>query len=181
MKKKEKETIIETDKNDPIAEDYIVEDEQPEAAADEQPKDSLADEYLAVAQRLQADFDNFRKRNANVRADAMLDGKLEVIKGVLPIADNLARALAQEEKDGGSGTLFDGLTLIYKQALQLLSDQGVEEIPDLGEQFDPNLHAAVMQVPATGDQKPNEIVEVFQKGYKLKDKVIRYTMVKVAN
>ena len=149
----------------------------------EQPQDEVAlkrDEYLAMAQRIQADFDNFRKRNANVRADAIIDGKLEAIKAFLPVVDNLERAVIEEQKNQHESTLLSGLILIIKQIKDMLASLGVAEVGAVGEDFDPNLHNAVLQAPPEGNQKSGQITEVFAKGYKLGDKVIRYTMVKVA-
>lgn len=175
-KKTEKDTQTEAAQQDAVNEDYITEEQPPEQ---KQATDKAA-EYLAMAQRLQADFDNYRKRTAAVRADAMLDGKVEVLKGLLPIVDNLGRALEHEEKDGAKGGLYEGLTLVYKQMQELLCQLCVEEISALGQPFDPNLHNAVMQAPAEEGQKANEVTEVFQKGYKINERVIRYAMVKVA-
>ena len=135
------------------------------------------DDTVAMAQRLQADFDNYRRRNAAVYADALLEGKLEVIKGLLPVLDNLDRALAGEQE--GSGSLYEGLVMIRKQLIDLIHSMGVEEIGAEGEAFDPNYHNAVMQSDCASGQKPGEIAEVLIKGYKLGDKIVRHTMVRV--
>ena len=121
--------------------------------------------------------DNYRRRNAAVYADALLEGKLEVIKGLLPVLDNLDRALAGEQE--GSGSLYEGLVMIRKQLIDLIHSMGVEEIGAEGEAFDPNYHNAVMQSDCASGQKPGEIAEVLIKGYKLGDKIVRHTMVRV--
>jgi grpE len=148
-------------------------EEQPLKEAGE----TQADYYINLAKRVQADFDNYRRRNAAVYADALLEGKLEVIKGLLPVLDNLDRALAGEQK--GSGSLYEGLVMIRKQLIDLIHSMGVEEIGAEGEAFDPNYHNAVMQSDCASGQKPGEIAEVLIKGYKLGDKIVRHTMVRV--
>ncbi len=140
---------------------------------------SKEEEYLALAQRIQADFDNYRKRNVSLRADALADGKVEAIKAFLPVMDNLERALETERKNNTEGSLMEGLELVLKQMAQALADLGVEEIEAAGKPFDPACHNAVMQIPCAEGQKPGEVAQVFSKGYKIKDKVIRYSMVQV--
>ena len=134
------------------------------------------DYYIDIARRTQADFDNYRKRTVSARAEAIVDGKLEAIKAFLPVIDNIDRALLHA-KDGDA--VADGLKLIRKQVEKTLEDLNVELIGAVGDKFDPNLHEAVLQEPASEGMESGVISEVFQKGYKLGDKVIRYTMVKV--
>ncbi len=154
--------------------DYV----QPEEKEQEEAPSKEA-EYLLLAQRIQADFDNYRKRNASLRADAMADGKVEVVKTFLPVMDNLERALVTERENGTEGTLMEGLELVLKQMMQALKDLGVEEIEALGNPFDPACHNAVMQVPCTEGQKPGTVAAVLVKGYKIGEKIIRYSMVQV--
>lgn len=151
---------------------------QPEAEEKEETPNKEA-EYLLLAQRIQADFDNYRKRNASVRVDAMADGKAEAVKTFLPVMDNLERALVTERENGTEGTLMEGLELVLKQMTQALADLGVEEIEALGSPFDPACHNAVMQVPCTEGQKPGTIAAVLVKGYKIGEKILRYSMVQV--
>ena len=133
-------------------------------------------DYLKDLLRVQAEFDNYRKRTVSARAEAIVDGKLEAIKAFLPVIDNIDRALLHA-KDGDA--VADGLKLIRKQVEKTLEDLNVELIGAVGDKFDPNLHEAVLQEPASEGMESGVISEVFQKGYKLGDKVIRYTMVKV--
>ena len=120
------------------------------------------DEYLDQLRRSQADFQNFRRRNQTSRADGFADGVEEVIGAMLPAIDNLERAIAAGEES----PLLEGVKIF-----------GLEEIPAQGEAFDPELHHAVMK-EVTDD--PGKVIEVFQKGYRVKDKIIRYAMVKVS-
>ena len=134
-----------------------------------------AEEYLNLAQRVQADFDNYRRRNQNVRADAFEDGAKEFIKTLLPVVDNLERALQAETTDEN---IHAGVELVYKQLCEVLKKRGVTVIDRLGEKFDPNLENAVMQ--GTEDEGEKGCVcAVLQKGYKLGDTVLRHAMVKV--
>ena len=132
------------------------------------------DEYLDSLRRSQADFQNFKRRNQTARADGYQDGLCDTITAMLPVIDNLERALdAAQEGD----PLAEGGKMTLKMMLDALSRFGFEEVPAEGEEFDPEKHNAVMR--ETGDE-PGKVLEVFQKGYKVKDKIIRYAMVKVA-
>ena len=134
-----------------------------------------AEEYLTLAQRVQADFENFRRRNKATRAEAYEDGAREFIKQLLPVVDNLERAVAQESSDE---TLMTGVKLVHKQLMETLEKRGVTVIDRPGEKFDPNLENAVMQ--GTADEgEPGTVCVVLQKGYKMGDFVLRHAMVKV--
>ena len=134
-----------------------------------------AEEYLDMAQRLQAEFENYRRRTKATRAEAFEDGAREFIKTLLPVMDNLERAAAQESADEG---LLTGVKMVVKQLSELLEKRGVTVIDRLGEPFDPNLENAVMQ--GTSDEgEPGTVCAVLQKGYKMGDSVLRHAMVKV--
>lgn len=133
------------------------------------------DETVNLAQRLQADFDNFRKRNASVYSESREEGIRSAISELLPVLDGFDRAFQNETSDA---LWADGIKLLHKQLLDQLQKLGLCEIEtDSG--FDPNMHEAVMQVEAEGKES-GEIVEVYRKGYKVKDKIIRHSMVTVA-
>ena len=135
-----------------------------------------AEEYLALAQRTQADFDNFRRRNESVRADAFADGQRSVATAMLAVLDNLERALAAPAAEGDS--LRTGVEMTHKQMLAAYEKLGVTVIDRLGEKFDPNLENAVMQgTPDEGE--PGTVCAVLMKGYKLGEQVLRHAMVKV--
>ena len=134
------------------------------------------DEYLDSLRRTQADFQNFKRRNQTARADGYEDGVREAIAAMLPSIDNLERALDAADKAGVNDGLTDGVRMTLNTLLDGLKRFGFEEVPSLGEQFDPEKHHAVMR--EAGDE-PGKILEVFQKGYRVKDKIIRYAMVKV--
>ena len=134
-----------------------------------------AEEYLNLAQRVQADFDNFRRRNQSVRADAFEDGARELVKTLLPVVDNLERALAAESTDD---TLKAGVAMVYKQLMDVLSKRGVEVIDRPGEVFDPNLETAVLQGTEEDGEK-GTVCQVLQKGYRMGGVILRSAMVKV--
>lgn len=132
------------------------------------------DEYLGMAQRVQADFDNFRRRNQSVRAEAFEDGAASFIKTILPVCDNLERAL----DNAGDTPLAEGVRLVQKQLLEALNKRGVSVIDRLGQPFDPRLEDAVIQgSPEEGE--PGTIGQVLLKGYQMGDNVLRHAMVKV--
>lgn len=132
-------------------------------------------------QRTLAEFDNFRKRTMKEKASMYDDGVRDTIEKLLPMFDNLERAISSVEgKVDEDDPLFKGVKLTDKQLKEILAAMGVEEIKALGEKFDPNLHAAVAHVDDE-NYGENEVIYDMLKGYKYKDKVIRHSMVKVAN
>lgn len=131
------------------------------------------DDYLDSLRRTQADFQNFKRRNQTARADGYTDGICDSIEAILPVIDNLERAIAAAQE---GDPLADGVKMTLKMLFDNLKKFGFEEVPALGEEFDPELHNAVMR-ESTDD--PGKVLEVFQKGYRVKDKIIRYAMVKV--
>ena len=133
----------------------------------------LNDRYLRVC----AEYDNFRRRSQKEREALYADIKADTITKFLPVYDNLERALKQGTEDEA---YRKGVEMIMNQFNSTMEKLGVTEIESLGQKFDPALHNAVMHVddPEKGE---NEIVEVFQKGFKIGDKVVRFAMVKVAN
>ena len=131
------------------------------------------DKYM----RLLAEYDNYRKRTQKEKEVSWTNAKAETIKELLPVYDNLARALQQETADEAYAK---GVEMIMTQMKNALEKLGVEAIPAAGQTFDPNLHNAVMHVDDE-DLGENVVAEVFQDGFKLGDKIIRHAMVKVAN
>ena len=134
-------------------------------------------EYLALAQRVQADFENYRRRNETIRADAYADGRKDVAAVMLPVLDNLERAVdaASESPDEA---LKNGVELVLKQMAEVYQKLDVTPIDRKGEKFDPNLENAVLQ--GTEDEgEPGTVCQVLQKGYRMGDRVLRHAMVKV--
>ena len=127
--------------------------------------------------RLAAEYDNYRRRSQKEKESAWADSKAETAAAFLPVYDNLERALKQETADEA---YKKGVEMTMTQLKEVLSKLGIQEIPALGETFDPNLHNAVMHVEDENAGE-NTIVEVFQAGFRTEEKVIRFSMVKVAN
>ena len=134
-------------------------------------------EYLAMAQRVQADFENYRKRNETVRADAFADGRREVAAAMLPVLDNLERAVGAAA-DSADEALKNGMELVLKQMTDIYQKMDVTPIDRKGERFDPNLENAVLQGTAE-EGEPGTVCQVLQKGYRMGDRVLRHAMVKV--
>ncbi|MUV39585.1 Protein GrpE [Lentibacillus sp. JNUCC-1] len=157
-----------------------VEDEQVEALKSElvslkNEKDQLQERLL----RVQAEFDNFKKRSQKEKEAERMYKSQDLAQEILPVLDNFNRALAVETNEENKSFL-EGMNMINNQLVNALESAGVKGIDAVGEPFDPNLHHAVMQVE--DDQyEANTVVEELQKGYMLKDRVIRPAMVKVNN
>jgi molecular chaperone GrpE len=142
-----------------------------------------ADEYLALAQRTQADFENFRKRMARDAAAAEVRGVGRLARELLPALDNLGRALAAAEAGGEHATpehhLTSGIRLVHDELLAALARVGIEPFSPQGERFDPTEHEAVAQHPIEGAES-GTVVEVYQRGYRLDGSVLRPARVVVA-
>lgn len=142
-------------------------------------KEQKCSEYLNMLQRTAAEFDNFKKRTAKEKEAIYNDGVSDTLSAFLPLIDSMERA-EKSFSESEDKSLKEGFDLIMRQMKEALNKIGIKEIKSVGEQFDPELHNAVMHIDdeAFG---ANEIVEEFQKGYILEEKVIRHSMVKVAN
>ena len=130
--------------------------------------------------RQMAEFDNFRKRTDKEKSHMYDYGAKEILEKILPVVDSFERGLGAIKEDQKSDPFAGGMEMIYKQLMTVLESAGVTVIPAVGEKFDPDLHNAVMHEDDDSGRE-NEIVEEFQKGYKYKDMVLRYSMVKVVN
>lgn len=138
-----------------------------------------AGRHLETAQRLQAEFDNYRKRMAREQEDAVKRAGQRIITEVLPALDNLERAVAHAEEAGGSSDLTDGVRMVLQQVLDVFAKEGVERIEPEGEPFDPNEHQAVGQ--AERDDVPEgTCVDMYQCGYRMHGRVLRPAAVVVS-
>jgi molecular chaperone GrpE len=154
------------------------EPEAAEAAGDDVARlERERDDYLEALQRLKAEFDNFRKRTARDREGIALAATREVVRDLLPVMDNLERAVAALG-DQGEG-IVAGLEMVRGQLAGLLQGHGVEEIPAHGEAFDPTVHEAIASVPSA-DHADGAVIEVVEKGYRHADHVLRPTRVVIA-
>lgn len=135
------------------------------------------EEYLNMAQRVQADFENYRRRNQNLRKEAFDDGARSFATTLLDVLDNLERAITASQNTPDEA-LKSGVEMVYRQLCEAFLKRGITPIDRLGEKFDPNLENAVMQgTPEEGE--PGTVCAVFQKGYQMEGSVLRHAMVKV--
>lgn len=185
MGKKDKEKAAKTEEiKEEQAEEIkeeTVETEKPAEEAKEEAKTADTSEELKGANdrylRLMAEYDNYRKRSLKEKEELSPMIKSDVVSKFLPVYDNLVRALAQSTEDEA---YRKGVEMIMKQFCTTLEKLGVTQTESLGKTFDPNIHNAVMHVEDE-TKGENEIVEVFQEGFMIGEKVIRFAMVKVAN
>ncbi len=145
------------------------------AELEEQIKDK-EDKYL----RMLAEYDNFKKRTQKEKESLYKEGIADSVANLLTVLDNLDRAASVDISQADAQSVVDGVNKILEQAKEVFSKMGVEEIPARGEKFDPELHNAVMH-EENDELEENTVSEVFLKGYKMGDKIIRHSMVKVAN
>ena len=178
---KKEETISEEVQEEGIQEEQSPEQQKiTELTAQLEEAKKQSEDYLDRLRRSMAEFDNYRKRTLKEKEQEKTKGVLEVVSTILPLMDNFERALAVIPEGEKDGAVAKGVEMMYQQFVTGLKNIGVEEIPALGEAFDPNKHNAVLHIEdETIDE--NIVCEVFQKGYSYKDQVVRYSMVKVAN
>ena len=169
--KETKETPVEETVETPAAEETTV--ETPEVNPWEAKYNAEHDSYL----RLAADYDNFRKRTIKEKEASYGNGKADAVEKLLPVYDNLERALNQPTEDEA---YKKGVEMTMNQLVSIFTGLGVEIFGEVGEEFDPNIHNAVMHTEEEGVEE-NTITQVFQKGFKLGDKIVRFAMVQVAN
>ena len=143
-------------------------------------KDEQIAELTDKLKRQLAEFENFRNRTDKEKSQMYAVGAKDVIEKILPVIDNFERGLKSIPEDQKGGPVASGMEMIYKQLITVLSDLGVTPIEAVGQEFDPNLHNAVMHAEDE-ELGENIVAEEFQKGYKYKDTVLRHSMVKVAN
>jgi molecular chaperone GrpE len=149
-------------------------EKDPLAVAEEQIAD-LKDKYL----RSVAEFDNYRKRTLKERTELILNGGEKVITALLPVIDDMERAIASGEKTDDPAVLREGMELICHKLMKVLEAQGVQRIDTQNADFDTDLHEAVAMVPGMGDDKKGKVIDCLTTGYKLNDKVIRHAKVAV--
>ena len=178
----EKESNTEENPQEEAADDTSAEDVEVEVVEESDPLEvankknaELNDKYI----RKVAEFDNYRKRTLKEKTDLILNGGEKTITKILPIIDDMERAIANGEKTDDVATLREGMDLIYKKFLKILQGEGVELISPVGEDFNTDYHEAIAMVPGMGDDKKGKVIDYVQTGYTLNGKVIRYAKVAV--
>ncbi len=187
----------ENDKQEEILEPELIEEEAAEELVEEilaESEDELLDELVTKLQtaeeeaaknldgwqRSQAEFANYRKRVERDKARMFEDITAQVIKSVLPVADDLNRALQDRPTEGEAGEWANGMELVYRKLLTTLENAGVTIMEVEGEMFDPNLHEAISQTESP-EHESGQIIEVIQQGYMIGDRVLRAALVRVAS
>ena len=161
-------------KETPESENAKKEEKDPLTAAKEE-IEALKDKYL----RSVAEFDNYRKRTMKEKAELILNGSEKAVQAILPVIDDMERALANAEKTDDTEVLKEGMKLIYHKTNKIMESLGVKKIETDNADFDTNFHEAVAMVPGMGDEKKGKVLDCVQTGYTLNDKVIRHAKVAV--
>ena len=170
-----KETENETSQNEGVDEINELEEAEslPKEDQLEEEVTSLKDKYT----RLFAEFDNYKKRTAKEKVDLLQSAGKDVITKLLPVLDDLDRAMAAMGEDEGSSSVREGVELIHAKLYRFLEQEGVKAMDALGKAFDPDFHEAITTIPAPSDDLKDKIVDVIEKGYFLNGKVLRYAKV----
>ena len=196
MKNMEEEEILDQQENeasdsvadeDTVVSDSVADNESAdtEAPAEEEEKDPLEQAQVEIEQlKTQilyktAEFDNYRKRTLKEKAELILNGGEKAVGAILPVIDDMERALANGEKTDDPAVLREGMELIYNKMMKAMESLGVKKIDTEDADFDTDLHEAVAMVPGMGDDKKGKVIDCLQTGYQLNDKVIRHAKVAV--
>ena len=196
MKNMEEEEILDQQENeasdsvadeDTVVSDSVADNESAdtEAPAEEEEKDPLEQAQAEIEQlKTQilyktAEFDNYRKRTLKEKAELILNGGEKAVSAILPVIDDMERALANGEKTDDPAVLREGMELIYNKMMKALESLGVKKIDTDNADFDTDMHEAVAMVPGMGDDKKGKVIDCVQTGYMLNDKVIRHAKVAV--
>lgn len=175
--------VEETDKEaEENAAEETVADKQEEESEEQDPLEKAQAEIEELKTQLlykAAEFDNYRKRTLKERAELILNGGEKFITAILPIIDDMERAIENGAKTDDPEILREGMTLIHQKFMKVLEAQGVNKIDTENADFDTDVHEAVAMVPGMGDDKKGKVIDCLQQGYKLNDKVIRHAKVAV--
>jgi molecular chaperone GrpE len=179
----DKEAVVEdTDEKTDEPREEVTEGQTEEAGEEKDPLE-LANEQIADLKdkylRQVAEFDNYRKRTLRERAELILNGGEKVITSLLPVLDDMERAIANGAKTEDPNVLREGMELIYHKLTKVLEGHGVNKIDTKDADFDTDIHEAVAMVPGMGDDKKGKVIDCLQTGYQLNDKVIRHAKVAV--
>lgn len=190
MEEKEKDKEIEIENGDENTQSEVETDEgevaaneaEEESAEEKDPLEAANDEIANLKDkylRSVAEFDNYRKRTLKEKAELILNGGEKAISAILPVLDDMERAIASGEKTDDPKVLREGMELIYTKFQKALESLGVKKIETTDADFDTDVHEAVAMVPGMGDDKKGKVLDCIQAGYKLNDKVIRHAKVAV--
>ena len=158
------------------------ESETPEPAEEKDPLEAAQEEIEQLKTQIlykTAEFDNYRKRTLKEKAELILNGGEKAVSAILPVIDDMERALANGEKTDDPAVLREGMELIYNKMMKALESLGVKKMDTDDADFNTDLHEAVAMVPGMGDDKKGKVIDCLQAGYQLNDKVIRHAKVAV--
>jgi len=180
----EEEADLETQENEASASaaDHDTDNPSEEAAEEKDPLEQAQAEIAELKNQLLykvAEFENYRKRTLKEKADLILNGGEKAVSAILPVIDDMERAIENGSKTDDPQVLREGMELIYHKMIKTLESLGVKEIETQDSDFDTDVHEAVAMVPGMGDDKKGKVIDCLQKGYKLNDKVIRHAKVAV--
>ena len=173
--------VEETDKEAEVSENSE-DSENSEKPEEQDPLEKAQAEIAELKNQLLykvAEFENYRKRTLKERAELILNGGEKFITSILPIIDDMERAIENGAKTDDPEVLREGMTLIHQKVMKTLEAQGVSKIDTENADFDTDVHEAVAMVPGMGDDKKGKVIDCLQQGYKLNDKVIRHAKVAV--
>ena len=163
------------------AEDETAEDDTPEAE-EKDPLEAAQEEIEQLKTQIlykTAEFDNYRKRTLKEKAELILNGGEKAVSAILPVIDDMERAIDNGSKTDDPAVLREGMELIYHKFMKALEGLGVKQMETENADFDTDMHEAVAMVPGMGDDKKGKVIDCLQKGYQLNDKVIRHAKVAV--
>ena len=170
--------------NEPVADEETVKEEAPaeEPAEEKDPLEAALEEIEQLKTQMlykTAEFDNYRKRTLKEKAELILNGGEKAVSAVLPVIDDMERAIENGAKTDDPAVLREGMELIYNKFIKALEGLGVKKMDTTDADFDTDLHEAVAMVPGMGDDKKGKVIDCLQTGYMLNDKVIRHAKVAV--
>ena len=181
---KEEEEILENEENQETSESLENQEEieSSEPAEEKDPLEAAQEEIEQLKTQIlykTAEFDNYRKRTLKEKAELILNGGEKTVSAILPVIDDMERALANGEKTDDPAVLREGMELIYNKMMKVLESLGVKKIDTDDADFNTDMHEAVAMVPGMGDDKKGKVIDCLQAGYQLNDKVIRHAKVAV--
>ena len=143
----------------------------------EEKYDELNDKYI----RIHAEFDNYRKRTNKEKVDVILNANASLLRDMIPVIDDLERAIQHNEKNDDIDSVKEGFNLIFNKFISIMKSKGLEAMDSLGSDFDAEIHDAIAKVPAPTKKEKGKVIDTVEKGYKLNDKVIRFAKVVVGH
>ena len=181
------EEVKGTPETEPEVEETPEDTQAPEEKAEtaEEEKDPLEEAKAKIAElndallRKMAEFENYRKRTVKEKAELILNGGEKTVTKILPVIDDMERAIENGKKTDDVETLREGMDLIYKKFITILEGMGVKRIDTDGQDFDTDYHEAIAMIPGMGDDKKGKVIDCVQTGYTMNDKVIRFAKVAV--